>query len=109
MRKRKSWSTSASERLWTSEIDGFHGDGLTLTLTGLEFETTADIALVVPEHTTIVLESGESRLAVHAQGPEANVAVLYVKGDLTITGGAGKLCCYGGKLFLEPGDLRALR
>ena len=75
------------------EIGGYRGDGLTLTLTGLEFETTADIALVVPENTTIVLESGESRLAVHAQGPEANVAVLYVKGDLTITGGAGKLRC----------------
>lgn len=75
------------------DIGGYRGDGLTLTLAGLEFETTADIALVVPENATIVLESGESRLTVHAQGPEANVAVLYVKGDLTITGGAGKLVC----------------
>ena len=75
------------------EIEGYRGDGLILTLTGLEFETTADIALVVPENTTIVLESGVSRLTVHAQGPEANVAVLYVKGDMTITGGEGKLIC----------------
>ena len=75
------------------EIEGYRGDGLTLTLTGLEFETTADMALVVPENTTIVLESGVSRLTVHPQGPEANVAVLYVKGDLTITGGEGRLCC----------------
>lgn len=75
------------------EIGGYRGDGLILTLTGLEFETTADIALVVPENTTIVLESGVSRLTVHAQGPEANVAVLYVKGDMTITGGEGKLIC----------------
>lgn len=75
------------------EISGYRGDGLTLTLTGLEFETTADMALVVPANTTIVLESGVSRLIVHAQGPEANVGALYVKGDLTITGGEGKLIC----------------
>lgn len=75
------------------EIGGFRGEGSNLILTGLEFETTADIALVVPENTTIILESGTSRLKVYAQGPQANVAALYVKGDLTITGGKGKLCC----------------
>lgn len=75
------------------DIEGYRGDGLTLTLTGLEFETCADIALVVPENATIVLESGTSRLAVIPEGPEANVAALYVKGDLTITGGNGRLIC----------------
>lgn len=95
------------------EISGYRGDGLTLTLTGLEFETTADMALVVPANTTIVLESGVSRLIVHAQGPEANVGALYVKGDLTITGGEGKLICdttstNRRKLFVEPLHLRAL-
>ena len=75
------------------DIGGYRGDGLTLTLTGLEFDTMADIALVVPENAVIVLESGASRLGVHAQGPESNVAVLYVKGDLTIAGGEGKLLC----------------
>lgn len=75
------------------EIDGYRGEGLTLTLTGLDFETTADIALVVPGGTTIVLESGQSRLAVHGRGADANAAVLYSKGDMTITGGEGKLLC----------------
>lgn len=75
------------------EIDGYRGDGLTLTLTGLQFETTADIALVVPANTTIVLESGVSILKVDPTAEVANVAILYVKGDLTITGGEGKLIC----------------
>lgn len=73
------------------EMDGFRGNGLELTFTGFVFETTADIALVVPENTTLVLESGTSILRVFAQGPEANVATLYVKGNLTITGGEGTL------------------
>lgn len=76
-----------------AEVAGYCGDGLTLTLTGLEFETTADIALVLPENATLVLERGVSRLVVHAQGPEANVAALYVKGNMTITGGTGRLIC----------------
>lgn len=75
------------------EIDGYRGEGLTLILTGLNFETTADIALVVPGGTTIVLESGQSRLAIHGRGEDANAAVLYSKGDLIITGGEGKLTC----------------
>lgn len=76
-----------------ADIAGYRGDGLTLTLTGLQFETTADIALVVPGGTTIVLEGGENRLAVQALGADANAAVLYSQGDLTITGGEGKLIC----------------
>lgn len=76
-----------------AEIGGYRGEGLTLTLTGLDFETTADIALVVPGNTVIVLESGESRLAIHGRGADANAAVLYSKGDMTITGGQGKLIC----------------
>lgn len=79
------------------EIEGYRGDGLTLTLFGIDFETTADIALVVPGGTTIVLESGENRLCVLAQGDEANAAVLYSQGDLNITGGEGKLLCDASK------------
>lgn len=75
------------------ELEGYHGDGLTLTLTGLNFQTTADIALVVPEQTTIILESGESRLSVYPKDQQANVAVLYAAGDMTIKGGDGKLVC----------------
>lgn len=75
------------------EIEGYRGDGLTLTLSGIDFETAADIALVVPDGTTIVLESGENRLCVLAQGEDANAAVLYSQGDMTITGGEGKLLC----------------
>lgn len=76
-----------------AEIEGYRGEGLTLILSGLDFETTADIALVVPGGTTIVLESGENRLAVQARGEDANAAVLYSQGDMTITGGEGKLLC----------------
>lgn len=75
------------------EIDGYRGEGLKLILTGLDFETTADIALVVPGNTVIVLESGMNRLAVQAKGEDANAAVLYSQGDLTITGGEGQLLC----------------
>jgi len=75
------------------EMDGYHASGLELTLTGLQFETTADIALVLPGDATIVLESGISRIQVHARGPEANVAAVYTNGDLTITGGDGTLIC----------------
>lgn len=76
-----------------AEIAGYRGDGRNLILTGLEFETSADIALVVPADTTLVLESGVNILKVDPASPAANVAVLYVKGNLTITGGAGKLIC----------------
>ncbi len=75
------------------EIAGYRGEGRKLILTGLQFETSADIALVVPADTTVVLESGVSLLKVHAKGPEANVAALYVKGNLTIDGGEGRLIC----------------
>lgn len=73
------------------EIGGFRGEGSTLILNGFEFTTSADIALVVPGGTTIVLESGVSTLAVVPDGPDANTATLYTKGDLTITGGEGTL------------------
>lgn len=75
------------------EIAGYRGEGRTLILTGLEFETSADIALVVPADTTLVLESGVSILKVDPASPVANVAILYVKGNLTITGGEGRLIC----------------
>lgn len=76
-----------------AEIRGYRGEGTNLILTELKFETTADIALVVPENTTIVLERGNSNLVVHAQGPDANVAAVYAKGNLKITGGEGTLLC----------------
>lgn len=83
------------------EIDGYCGDGLKLTLTGLEFETTADIALVVPGGTTIVLESGVSHLIAQAKGENANAAVLYSQGDMTIAGGEGKLIVDASKTSAE--------
>lgn len=75
------------------EIAGYRGEGRKLILTGLEFVTSADIALVVPADTTLVLESGVSTLKVDPASPIANVAILYVKGNLTITGGEGRLIC----------------
>ncbi|MGM9606563.1 MAG: hypothetical protein ACI3XJ_03550 [Oscillospiraceae bacterium] len=73
------------------EIDGYRGEGNNLILTGLHFETSADIALVVPGGTTIVLESGTSILRVLPDGPNANTATLYTKGNLTFSGGEGTL------------------
>lgn len=75
----------------TVEIGGYRGEGSILVLTGFEFTTSADIALVVPGGTTIVLESGTSVLRVLPNGPNANTATLYTKGDLTFTGGEGTL------------------
>lgn len=72
-------------------IDGYRGEGLNLILTGLEFETTADIALVVPANTHIILESGTSILRIRPEGPNANTATLYTKGNLTFSGGEGTL------------------
>ena len=107
------------------EIDGFCGEGSTLVLTGLNFTTSADIALVVPGGTTIVLESGVSTLKVVPAGPGANTATLYTKGDLTITGGEGTLindstgtteettlwsrciCCRYGNLTITGGKILA--
>lgn len=107
------------------EMDGFRGEGSTLVLTGFEFVTSADIALVVPGGTTIVLESGTSVLRVVPNGPNANTATLYTKGDLTITGGEGTLindathtevettlwsrciCCRYGNLTVTGGRVEA--
>lgn len=107
------------------EIAGFRGEGSTLVLTGLEFTTSADIALVVPGNTTIVLESGVSSLTVIPAGPNANTATLYTKGDMTITGGKGTLindathtsvettlwsrciCCRYGNLSIKGGTIIA--
>ena len=72
-------------------MDGFRGEGSTLVFTGFEFTTSADIALVVPGGTKIVLESGYNVLKVVPDGPNANTATLYTKGNLEITGGEGTL------------------
>lgn len=107
------------------EIGGFRGEGSTLVLAGFEFTTSADIALVVPGGTTIVLESGVSSLTVVPDGPDANTATLYTRGDLTITGGEGTLindathssvettlwsrciCCRYGNLTISGGTVIA--
>jgi len=83
------------------EIDGFRGEGKVLYLNGFEFTTSADIALVVPGGTTIVLESGISSLTVVPDGPNANTATFYAKGDITITGGEGALINDGTHSFPE--------
>ena len=72
---------------------GIRGEGSTVTMTGFTFETSADIALVVPGGTTLVLERGVSTLRIVPAGPDANTAALYSSGDLTITGGEGTLVC----------------
>jgi hypothetical protein len=77
----------------TAELDGYSGDGFTLTLSGFRFETTADIALVVPGGTVLVLGESENLIRVRTDRPEANVAVLYSRGNLTITGEEGTLIC----------------
>ena len=74
-----------------ADVTGYEGHGNKLILKGLEFETTADIALVVPGGTEIVLAEGENLLKVDARGPEANVAALYSRGDLAISGSNGSL------------------
>lgn len=108
------------------EIGGYRAEGKRLVLTGLQFRTSADIALVVPGGTTIVLESGTSTLQVLPDGPNANTATLYTKGDLTFTGGEGTLindathtsaettlwsrciCARYGNILIEGGHIEAL-
>lgn len=108
------------------EICGYRGEGKNLVLTGFHFETSADIALVVPGGTTIVLESGTSVLRVLPDGPDANTATLYTKGDLIFTGGEGTLindathtsrettlwsrciCARYGNIWIEGGRIEAL-
>ena len=108
------------------EIEGYRSEGDKLILTGFRFETSADIALVVPGGTTIVLESGTSILRVRPDGPNANTATLYTKGDLIFTGGEGKLindathtavettlwsrciCARYGNILIEGGHIEAL-
>ena len=107
------------------EMPGFRGEGSRLYLNGFQFVTSADMALVVPGGTTIVLEGGESLLKVVPEGPGANTATLYTKGDMVITGGSGVLindstatqvsttlwsrciCCRYGNLTVEGGTVIA--
>ncbi len=63
----------------------YEGNGLTLTLEDFCFATSADIALIVPDGTRVVLK-GENELRVVNDRADANVAVLYSSGDMTITG-----------------------
>ncbi len=67
------------------QSENYEGDGLTLTLKDFCFYTSADIALIVPNGTTILLK-GENELKVVSDKDNANVGVLYSSGDMTITG-----------------------
>ncbi|MCI2048828.1 MAG: hypothetical protein LKJ76_03805 [Lachnospiraceae bacterium] len=69
-----------------ADIRGYSGQGSNLTLTDFTFTTTADIALYVPGGTTIRF-AGNNKLTVEGGRPDANIAVLYADGDLTIKGG----------------------
>ena len=68
------------------EAEWYSGDGPVLTLCGCSFATSADMALVVPDGTTILFR-GENTLRVVSDRSEANVAVLYGSGDMTLEGG----------------------
>lgn len=70
-----------------ADVGGYVGCGNVLTLRNLTFQTTADIALAVPDGTMIVLE-GDNRLQVVSDQADANIAVLYSMGDMTLCGGA---------------------
>ncbi len=74
---------SMSDALFPSE--NYEGRGLVLTLRDFCFSTSADIALIVPDGTTVVLK-GKNELRVINDKENANVGVLYSSGDMTITG-----------------------
>lgn len=75
------------------ESESYTGDGHCLTLDNFSFATSADIALVVPDKTTVYLK-GKNELRVVNDKGEANVAVLYSDGDMTITGDEdGEIVC----------------
>ncbi len=107
------------------EMKGFRAEGNVLYFTGFEFTTSADIALVVPGGTRIHLVDGVSKLMVVPDGPNANTATLYTKGDLEISGDRGTLindathstpettlwsrciCCRYGNLTISGGTVIA--
>ncbi len=75
------------------ESENYTGEGLCLMLDNFSFATSADIALVVPDKTTVYLK-GRNELRVVNDKGEANVAVLYSDGDMTITGDEdGEIIC----------------
>ena len=69
------------------ELPGISADGDTVFLDGFSFETSADIAMAVPDGTKIVFK-GDNFLSVRNDKPDANVGVLYASGDLTLEGSA---------------------
>lgn len=67
------------------ELPGLSAEGDTVFLDNFEFETSADIAMAVPNGTRIMLK-GNNTISVRNDKPDANVGVLYSSGDLTIEG-----------------------
>ncbi|MCC8066745.1 MAG: hypothetical protein LIO94_06560 [Clostridiales bacterium] len=76
---------SMGEEIYQSQ--NYYGEGKKLTLSDFHFQTTADIALIVPNGTIIALE-GKNELKVINDRERANAAVLYSNGSMTITGDA---------------------
>ncbi len=75
------------------ESENYTGKDHCLTLDNFSFATSADIALVLPDKTTVYLK-GKNELKVVNDKGEANVAVLYSDGDMTITGDEdGEIIC----------------
>lgn len=66
-----------------ANVKGYEGHGPVLVLRDFSFATSADLAMVVPDGTTIILE-GKSDLSVVNDKPDANVGVLYSRGDLSL-------------------------
>ena len=69
-------------------LPGISADGDTVFLDGFTFETSADIAMAVPDGTKIVFR-GNNSISVRNDKSDANVGVLYSSGDLTLEGSAG--------------------
>ncbi|MCD8015396.1 MAG: hypothetical protein LUG99_19990 [Lachnospiraceae bacterium] len=109
------------EKIYQSE--NYHGEGKNLTLSDFHFQTTADIALIVPDGSTVILE-GKNELKVVNDRERANAAVLYSNGSMTITGGAEAelrclaetsqglwsrcICARFGNLSIEGGTIYAI-
>lgn len=68
-----------------ADVGGYAGEGSVLRLKDFSFATSADLALAVPDGTTIIFE-GENELRVVSDRADANVGVLYSSGDVTLCG-----------------------
>ena len=105
-----------------ADVAGYEGNGSTLILKDFAFETSAEIAVAVPNGTKIVFE-GENSIIVDSDKADANVAVLYSSGDMILSGNAGSkllidsnttqgfwsraICARAGDLTIEGGNITA--